>query len=519
MSTRGMVATEHPLAAQAGVQVLMSGGNAADAAVATAAVLNVVTPSACGIGGDAFALIHWAGEGGVRALNASGRAPKAATREYFCQNQMTLIPANGMLPVTVPGALDAWATILKRYGSMPLARLLEPAIRHAEDGYAVGELASHGWSQSETRLGAFPDTAKTYLPQGRSPRPGEIFRQPNLAKTLRKIAEAGPDVFYRGELAERICQFSRANGGLLDESDFASHTSTWVDPISVHYRGYDVFECPPNSQGIGTLLALNLLRDEDLVAMGHNTSQYVHFLLECIKASFEDVLAWVSDPDVVPLPIRELLSTRHADEVRSRIPREVASPRIAAMPLGKDTAYLTVVDKDRNAISFITSLYMGFGSGVVAGDTGICLQNRGTLFSLDPNSPNCIAPGKRPFHTIMPAMILLDETPYASFGVTGGYMQPQAQVQVIANLIDFGMSAQKAVDAPRFRYEIAMHQLALEKDIGDSVIQDLTRRGHAVRKLDPSYRFGGAQLITMDPQRKVLFGGTDSRKEGSALGY
>jgi len=502
--------------------MLLAGGNAVDAAIATAATLNVVTPAATGIGGDAFVLLYWAEGGKIKGLNASGRAPKAATLDCFRARGLNEMPTTGMLPVTVPGAVDGWVTLLESFGTMGLDQVLEPAIAYAEEGFPVSEITARGWRHSIPKLSAHPDTARNYLPDGRAPRPGEIFRQPNLGRTLRLIAEGGRDAFYRGEIAEKIVRFSERNEGLLAMEDLAQHASTWVEPISTHYRGYEIYECPPNGQGLAALLAINLIKSHDLADLGHNSAEYLHLLVEAMKLAFADAHEYVADPEFVDIPMEELLSSDYTEARQALIDRDKASTCVCPglAPRGNDTAYLTVIDKHRNAVSFINSLYMGFGSGMVVGDTGICLQNRGALFSLNPGHRNCIAPGKRPFHTIIPTMVCQEGRLFCSFGVTGGPMQPQAHMQVLCNLVDFQMLPQEALDAPRFRYVVEDHKVYLEKGIGKDIQRALAGKEHKVVPFDTqTLRFGGGQLIILDPASGALLGASDPRKDGCAVGY
>ena len=481
MSLRGMVATSQPLAAQAGLQVLINGGNAVDAAVATAAVLNVVQSMSTGIGGDAFALLYLADSGTIKALNASGRAPKRATLDFFQERGLAEIPLTGMLPVTVPGTVDGWATVLEAHGTMSLAQVLEPAIAYAEEGFPVTERVARGWRMLAPKLSAHPDAAGAYLVDGQPPRPGQVFRQPNLARTLRLIAKGGSDVFYRGEIAEKIARFSQANDGLLSLDDLAEHRSTWEEPIWVDYRGYRVYECPPNGQGLAALLALNVVQGYDLASSGHNPAKALHLLIEAMKLGFADAYEYVADPAFADIPLAGLLSADYAAERRRLINpgRALADVPAGTPVVGGDTVYLTVVDGNGNAASFINSLYMGFGSGMGAGDTGIALQKRGALLSLDPGPRNCIAPGKRPYHTIIPALATRDGHLFMSFGVMGGFMQPQGHLQVVCNVVDFGMNPQEALDAPRFRWDRG-RQVALEPDVSAEVRSTLRDWGHEV---------------------------------------
>ncbi|GIW00480.1 gamma-glutamyltransferase [Roseiflexus sp.] len=521
MTHRGVVATSQPLAAQAGLRMLLAGGSAADAVVAAAAALNVVEPMSTGIGGDAFALIYDAQSRTVHALNGSGRAPAALSRETFTARGLTGIPLTGMLPVTVPGAVDAWVELLAAYGRLPLSQVLAPAIDYAENGFPVSEIIARGWKLAEPKLAAHPDTARTYLPQGRAPRAGELFRQPGLARSLRLIAEGGRDAFYRGAIAAAIAATSARDGGALTLEDLAAHRSTWETPISVTYRGYTVYECPPNGQGITALIALNILEGFDMAALPPASPEALHLQIEALRLAFADAAAYVADPAHVHVPTDRLLSAAHASARRAQIDPQRAMPsvHVGALPGGHDTVYVTAVDADGNAVSFINSLYMGFGSGVVAGDTGICLQNRGAGFVLDPNHPNCVAPGKRPYHTIIPCMVTRGDRLWASFGVMGGFMQPQGHVQMLVNMIDFGMNPQEALDAPRFELidpYLSQDAVALEHD--PAIAAALTARGHHVVDRQGMFGFGGGQIIVVD-DAGVRHAGSDPRKDGCAVAY
>jgi len=519
MARRGMVATSHPLAAQAGLRVLLAGGNAVDAAVATAATLGVVEPMSTGLGGDAFALIYWAKDGKVKALNASGRAPLAANLDDFRGRGLTEMPTTGMLPVTVPGSVDGYDAILQAYGTLSLAQVLEPAIEYASDGFPVTEIVSCYWHMAEQKLAATPDAARTYLPNGRPPRPGEIFRTPNLARTLRLIADQGRDAFYRGEIAEKIVKFSKANGGLLTREDFEQHHSDWVEPLWTDYRGHRVYECPPNGQGLAALIAMNIVEGYDLAAWGHN-SDALHVLIEAMRIGMTDAAEYVADPEFADIPVEFLLSKEYARTRREALDmrRAVAEVR-PGMPAASDTVYLTTADQWGNAVSFINSLYMGFGSGLVAGDTGVTLQNRGALFSLDPQHRNCLEPGKRPYHTIIPAMVTKDGKLCMSYGVMGGFMQPQGHLQVLCNIVDFGMNVQEALDAPRFMVTQGK-QVALEARSKPEVRDDLVARGHAVVVQEGWVAgFGGGQVIAVDPVSGVWLGASEPRQDGCAVGF
>lgn len=522
-SRRGMVATSQPLAALAGLRVLMSGGNAVDAAVAASAVLNVVEPMATGIGGDAFALIYLADSGEVKALNGSGRAPLAATLEEYRRRRHDKVPLFDILAVTVPGTVDTWATALEAHGTMSLAEVLAPAIEYAEDGFPVSEVIAAAWHTIGPRLYDDPAARQTYLVDGLNPpHPGEIFRQPNLARTLRLIAEGGRDAFYLGPIAEEIVRTSERYGGLLALEDFARHTSTWDEPISTDYRGYTVYECPPNGHGIAALIALNILADDDLADMGPDSAEALHLQIEAMRLAYADAFTYVADPAMADVPVDGLLSRSYAEQRRLLIdPRHAAPAVYAGDPnVGHDTVYLSVVDDQGNAVSFINSLYYGFGSGIVAGNTGIMLQNRGAGFVLDEGHRNCIAPGKRPYHTIIPCMVLQGRWLYGSLGVMGGFMQPQGHLQVLVNLIDHGMTPQEALDKPRFEVMTDLESVALEGSMDGALRGEMASRGH--RLADPSgsvFGFGGGQAIVIDPQSGARLGGSDPRKDGCAIGY
>jgi len=532
MARNGLIATSQPLASAAGLQVLREGGNAIDAAVAAAAVLSVVEPTMNGVGGDLFALVYDPKSGELQGLNASGRSAYAATPEVFAERGLKEIPYRGVLSVTVPGVVDAWATLLDRYGTIPLSRALAPAIEYASRGFPVSEIISWQWKSTSDVLSADRAAAATFLPGGHAPEPGDIFANPRLADTLRKIASGGRDTFYRGPIAEAIVADIRARGGLLEARDFAGHRSEWVDPISTSYRGYDVFELPPNTQGFVALEMLNILEGYDLKAFGHNSDAYLHLLVEAKRIAFADRDRYLADAEAVPPGfLAKVLSKSYAAERRKEIdPARAArsytparlgpgmSPTLSNRPTFEasgDTVYLTAADGKGHVISLIQSLFESFGAGIVAGETGIALQNRGSLFTLDPQHPNRIAPHKRSLHTLVPAMVLKGGRPFLSFGVMGGDMQPQGHVQVVANLVEFGMNVQEAGEAPRFRHTAA--GLALESAISPEARFGLNKRGH--RLLDSVGVFGGFQGILIDPTTGVLMGGSDPRKDGLAIGY
>jgi gamma-glutamyltranspeptidase/glutathione hydrolase len=520
MSRRGMVATSQPLAALAGLQILQEGGNAIDAAIAVAAMLNVVEPMATGIGGDAFAIIYEAKSNKLIGLNASGRSAYGATLERYqrllSNQKVSAIPDDSLLAVTVPGTVDGWASALEKCGRMSLSEVLAPAIRAAEEGFPVAPQTALAWSAGREYILRNPDSAKTWLyPNGRAPRPGEVFKNPRLARTLRLIAEGGRDVFYKGEIADEIIRFSEMHGGLFTRADFSDHTSTWVEPISIKYRGYDICELPPNGQGVAVLEALNILAQDDLSSMGHNTPDTIHLQLEAMKLALHDCKHYVSDPEFIKAPVAELISAEYAKNQRARISMErVITSYTPSASVSGDTAYLCVVDAERNVVSFINSIFIPWGSGLTVGDTGILLQNRGSCFSLDPDHVNSIASHKRTRHTIIPAIIMHEGRPLIALGFVGGDMQAQAQVQFICNLIDFGMNLQDALDAPRWQYLGSKANICLERGI---VSSGLIERGHEVDSSE--FFFGGGQAILIHPEYDTLQGGSDPRRDGCAIGY
>jgi gamma-glutamyltranspeptidase / glutathione hydrolase len=521
-ATHGMVASSQPLASQAGLEVLKRGGNAIDASIAMAAVLNVTEPMMTGIGGDAFMLVYWSKTKELKGLNASGRAPQALDIRYFNQKGLTTVPTEGMESITVPGAFDGWVTLLEKYGTMKLAELLTPAIEYAENGFPVMEKTAEDWEAEIQKLKKTPAASANYLVNGRAPRAGEIFRQPNLAHTFRVLARGGRDAFYKGEIAKAISDYCQKNGGFISMQDLAAQKSDWVEPISTNYRGYTVYEIPPNGQGLTALIALNILEGFDLASLRSQPDRYYHTLIEATKLAFADRNRYIADPAFAKVPVSELLSKEYASKRRTLIDPDKAlnSPLPGVVNAGSDTTYFTVVDKDGNAVSFINSLFDSFGSGVVAGDTGIVLQNRGSGFSLNAEHPNRIEPGKRPFHTIIPAMVFKDDKLFLSFGVMGGAIQPQGHVQVLVNIIDLGMGLQQAIDAPRFRY-MSGRSVLLEDEITVPVIDRLLEKGHLRASPPGALRssMGGGQAIMIDPISKTLMGASDPRKDGLAIGY
>ena len=523
-ASQGMVATSQPLASQVGLDVLKRGGNAVDASVAIAAVLNVTEPNMTGVGGDAFMMIYSSRTKKLEGLNASGRAPRALNLEYFTSRRITQMPTTGMEPVTVPGAFDGWVTLLDKHGTLKLADLLAPAIGYAENGFPVMEKTAADWEPEVPRLKLTPAAASTYLVNGGAPQPGTMFVQKNLARTLRTLARGGRDAFYRGEIARAIVDYCRKNGGFLTMEDFASQKSEWVEPISTIYRGHTLYELPPNGQGLTALLLLNMLDGMDLTSLRTQPSLYYHTLIEATKIAFADRNRYIADPAFAKVPVKELLSKDYAARRRALIDpaKAIDSPAYGDLRIGSDTTYFTVVDKDRNAVSFINSIFSAFGSAIVAGETGIVLQNRGAGFSLEPNHPNRIEPGKRPFHTLIPAMVFKDGQLSMSYGVMGGDVQAQGHVQLLVNLIDRGLNLQQAIDAPRVRY-ISGRGVMMEDELTAPVIGDLIQRGHerVLPGTGLTHRalMGGGQAIMIDPATGTLLGASDSRKDGMALGW
>jgi gamma-glutamyltranspeptidase/glutathione hydrolase len=524
LAGRGMVATSQPLASAAGLAALRAGGRAVDAAVTAAAVLSVIEPTMTGIGGDLFALVFDARRGELRGLNASGRSGRRTRHDAFAG--LRAVPSRGALSVTVPGVVDGWATLLREHGTFALDQALAPAITYARDGFPVAEIVAQQWQDVEEVLASDPDARRVFLPRGRAPHAGEPFSNPALARTLETVASGGADAFYRGVLARGFAAHLRERGGLLDEDDFASHRSDWVEPIRTSYRDQEVCELPPNTQGLVALQMLNVLEAHDLQSLGHNTAAYLHVLIEAKRLAFADRDAVLADAaHVPPGRLARLVSKEYAAERAKTIDVHRAAPsvtpgvradRSAPPPVGHgDTVCLAVVDADGNAVSLIQSLFESFGSGVVAGETGVVFQNRGSLFSLEPGHPNCIAPAKRPLHTLIPGMALRGGRPWLAFGVMGGDMQPQGHVQVLLNLLDFGMTIQEAGDAARFRHSAA--GVALESGIGAGAREGLRARGH--RLVDTPGVFGGFQGVLIDRATGVLAGGSDMRKDGLAIGY
>src|SRR5258706_1561573 len=517
LAKNGMVASSQPLATLAGVEMLMSGGNAIDAAIATAAVLGVVEPSSIGIGSDAFCLFYSARDKGIKALDASGRSPYAARLEFCRKLGFTEMPQRGIHSVTVPGAVQGWVTLLQSHGTKKLAEVLRAAIHHAEEGFPVAELTAEQWKESEARLKADEGGTINYLIDGRAPKPGEIFRNPRMAATLKRIAADGADYYYQGEVAEKIVRCSEKLGGLLTLKDFADHRSDWVQPITANYRGYDIYEMPPTTQGFVALEMLKILEGYDLKAMGAHSADALHAMIEAKKLAFADRDRELADRDFMKVDVRELFSAKRTERLRGLIRMDHAAATYPEVPGGTDTEYVAAADRDGNLVSFIQSNFMGFGSGVVEPETGIILQNRGHLFSLDEKHPNCIGPHKRCVHTLMPGLVFKNGKPRGVLGLKGGHVQPQVQVQILSNLVDFSMRPQEAISAPRFNH-IEATKVGLEPEIPQSVKNDLTRRGHQVIGGNPE-SFGGAHMIMIDPVSGAFVDGADPRKGGCALGF
>lgn len=520
IAAHGLVATSQPLAAQVGLSILQAGGNAIDAAIATVATLCVVEPCSTGIGGDAFALIWSAEDQTLYGLNASGPAPGALTADHVRSRGHQTFPERGGLAVTVPGAVRGWQLALERFGTLGLDTLLAPAIDYAANGFPVSQRIATAWQRSVDLLGVQADSRRVWLPTGRAPRAGEMFANPEFANTLQTVAEEGYDAFYAGPIARQIVAAIRADGGLMTEMDLHDYAAEWVEPISMPYGdGYAFYEIPPNGQGLAALLAINIARELELASVAYGSADYYHLLIEAMKLGFVDAHRYVGDPRQVDVPVEALLSESYAELRRGQIVMaEAMLPQPGSPPPHGDTVYLTVGDQYGNMVSWIQSLYMGFGSGLNAGTTGIQLQNRGANFSLEPGHPNEVAPGKRPYHTIIPGFITKDGRPWSSFGVMGGFMQPQGHLQVGLNLIEYGMDPQTALDAPRFNW-LDGRRVALEEPIGDDVRADLTRRGHELLPRGTAMHYGGGQVIVRESPSGVLIGGSEPRSDGAAAGW
>ena len=534
IALNGMAATSHPLATNVALDILKAGGSAVDAAIAANAMLGLVEPTGNGIGGDLFAIVWDAKTQKLHGLNASGRSPQSLTldqlKRVLQEQKLARIPAHGPLPVSVPGAVDGWFALHERFGKLPMKALLSPTIRTAREGHPVSELVAHYWARSVPRLAKFPGFNEQFTLAGRAPAKGEVWKNPHLANTLGLIVRGGRDAFYKGPIARTVGDYIRAQGGFLGAEDFAAHRSEWVQPVSTNYRGYDVWELPPNSQGIAVLQMLNLLEPYDFSKIAFGSAEHLHLVTEAKKIAYEDRAKFYADPAFNALPVAQLISKGYADERRKLIDPTKAAKRIdAGNPALKqgDTVYLTTADAAGNMVSLIQSNYRGMGSGMTPPGLGFILQDRGEMFSLQEGHVNVYAPGKRPFQTIIPAFITKNGKPWVSFGVMGGDMQPQGHVQIVMNLIDFGMNLQEAGDAPRWYHTGSSEptdevmtdggELSLETGFPYESLRTLVQRGHRVGTNVGD--FGGYQAILRDPKTGVLHGASESRKDGMAAGY
>jgi len=529
MAPNPMAATSQPLATQVALDIMQQGGNAIDAAIAANAVLGLVEPTGNGIGGDLFAIVWDAESKRLFGLNASGRSPKSLTREYFVENGYDSIPARGVLPISVPGTVDGWFELHERFGQLDMKEVLAPAIEYARKGFPVTEVIAYYFERNGEVLQDYPGFADVFMKDGDMPQKGERFTNPDLANTYQTIAEQGRDVFYEGDIARTISDFVQDNGGFLSYEDLASHESTWVDPVSSNYRGYDLWELPPNTQGIAAQQILNMLENFDIAAMGFDSPEYIHHFVEAKKLAFEDRAKYYSDPAFNDVPVEGLLDKDYARERAQLIdpskPAKAVEP--GNPPTEGDTIYLTTADEAGNMVSLIQSNYRGMGSGVTPAGLGFVLQNRGELFNLDPNHSNVFEPGKRPFHTIIPAFVTKDGKPVMSYGVMGGATQPQMHAQILINIIDFGMNLQEAGDAPRILHTGSGQPTGAEMNDGGTVHlengfskhtrRELIKMGHTLQEaVGP---FGGYQAIWKNHQEDVYYGASESRKDGHAAGY
>ena len=528
ISQNGMVATSHPLASQIGVDILQNGGNAIDAAIAANAALGLMEPTGNGIGGDLFAIVWIEKDKKLYGLNASGRSPEGLSLEYFKENDFKSIPAYGPLPVSVPGCVDGWFELHEKFGKIKMRDILSPTIKYAEDGFPVSELVSYYMKSASNNFKEYPNFKETYYINDSTPKKGQIFKNPDLAKTLRVIAKKGKEGFYEGEVANSIANFIQDQGGFLSYDDLKNHKSEWIDPVSTNYRGYDVWELPPNGQGIAALQILNLLEAYDIKSMGFGSADYIHHFVEAKKIAFADRSKYYADMDFNKIPVEYLISKEYADIRRKEISSENAAKSVLPGNIENgDTIYLTTADSDGNMVSLIQSNYRGMGSGMIPTGLGFMLQDRGELFSLDQNHFNVYAPKKRPFHTIIPAFITKDGKPFVSFGLMGGAMQPQGHAQIVINIVDFDMNLQEAGDAPRIRHQSDQQptggnmtnggELALESGFDYKQVRELMKKGHKI--IYDLGSFGGYQAIMIDYINKVYYGASESRKDGNAIGY
>ena len=529
IAKHGMAATSQPLATQVALDILKAGGNAVDAAIAANATLGLMEPTGCGIGGDLFAIVWEAKSKKLHGLNASGRSPKGLELSYFQEKELSSVPYRGALSISVPGCVDGWFELHDKLGKLPMNEILAPAISYAREGFPVSELIAH-YIQLHAKGGmaALPYFKETYMPNGRAPQKGDLFQNPNLANTLEKIAQGGREAFYKGPLAQKMATNIQEAGGFISKADFEQHHSEWIEPVSTTYRGYEVWELPPNGQGIAALQMLNLLEPFDLASMGFNSASYIHTLVEAKKIAYEDRAKYYADMDFNDVPVDWLISKEYAQERLSLINSNRAGARYDAGKLKEgDTIYLTVADEEGNMVSFIQSNFSGMGSGVIPGDMGFMFQNRGALFTLEEGHFNVYEPGKRPFHTIIPAFVTKDGEPYMSFGVMGGDMQPQGHVQILVNMIDFGMNLQEAGDAPRIRHSGSSSPtgnimkdggvIYMETGFDYDLMRKLRQMGHTI-EFNPG-AYGGYQAIRFDKDQGVYYGASESRKDGQAAGY
>jgi len=528
IAKNGMVATSHPLASQVGIDILKKGGNAIDAAIAANAALGLMEPTGNGIGGDLFAIVWIEKEKKLYGLNASGRSPENLTLEYFKENDFKTIPPYGPLPVSVPGCVDGWFELHDKFGKIKMNEILDPTIKYAENGFPVTELVSYYMKNASKNFKDYPNFQETYFIDKSTPLKGQIFKNPDLAKTLKIISENGRKGFYEGSIAKIISDFIQDQGGFLSYKDLKNHKSEWIEPVSTNYRGYDVWELPPNGQGIAALQILNLLEGYDIKSMGFGSADYIHHFVEAKKIAFADRAKYYADTDFNDIPVDFLISKEYSNNRRNEIDSEKSASNVLPGNIENgDTIYLTTADSEGNMVSLIQSNYRGMGSGMIPTGLGFMLQDRAELFSLDDNHFNVYEPKKRPFHTIIPAFITKDDNPFVSFGLMGGAMQPQGHAQIVINLIDFEMNLQEAGDAPRIRHQSQEQptggkmtdggELALESGINYKEIRELMKRGHKIIYDLGSY--GGYQAIMIDYLNKIYYGASESRKDGNAIGY
>ena len=528
IAKNGMVATSHPLASQVGIDILKKGGNAIDAAIAANAALGLMEPTGNGIGGDLFAIVWIEKEKKLYGLNASGRSPENLTLEYFKENDFKTIPPYGPLPVSVPGCVDGWFELHDKFGKIKMNEILDPTIKYAENGFPVTELVSYYMKNASKNFKDYPNFQETYFIDKSTPLKGQIFKNPDLAKTLKIISENGRKGFYEGNIAKIISDFIQDQGGFLSYKDLKNHKSEWIEPVSTNYRGYDVWELPPNGQGIAALQILNLLEGYDIKSMGFGSADYIHHFVEAKKIAFADRAKYYADTDFNDIPVDFLISKEYSNNRRKEIDSEKSASNVLPGNIENgDTIYLTTADSEGNMVSLIQSNYRGMGSGMIPTGLGFMLQDRAELFSLDDNHFNVYEPKKRPFHTIIPAFITKDDNPFVSFGLMGGAMQPQGHAQIVINLIDFEMNLQEAGDAPRIRHQSQEQptggkmtdggELALESGINYKEIRELMKRGHKIIYDLGSY--GGYQAIMIDYLNKIYYGASESRKDGNAIGY